>query len=210
MPKIELPPTKSSLRRLKEDLAFAYEGYDLLNQKRELLAIEIMGHIGEIKRIEAELLDALNELYAAYGRAAVDMGSDALTLKSCSEKRTYFLHRTVSRFMGLKLLHFRLSRKIPKVTSGLAGTTASYDEAKIESSKALSLLVEYAGVTKTVIMLSRELKKVQRRVNALEKIFIPQHEEAKKYIADRLEEMEREEIFVKKLIRQRAANSKSR
>jgi len=34
MPKIELPPTKSSLRKLKENLAFAYEGYDLLNQKR--------------------------------------------------------------------------------------------------------------------------------------------------------------------------------
>ncbi|MDO9529791.1 MAG: V-type ATP synthase subunit D, partial [Syntrophales bacterium] len=58
---------------------------------------------------------------------------------------------------------------------------------------------------KAIIMLSRELKKVQRRVNALEKIFIPQHEEAKKYISDRIEEMEREEIFVKKLIRQRAS-----
>ncbi|MBN2397545.1 MAG: hypothetical protein JXI32_04130 [Deltaproteobacteria bacterium] len=31
----------------------------------------------------------------------------------------------------------------------------------------------------------------------------PRREEAKKYISDRIEEMEREEIFVKKLIRQR-------
>jgi vacuolar-type H+-ATPase subunit D/Vma8 len=31
----------------------------------------------------------------------------------------------------------------------------------------------------------------------------PQREEAKKYISDRVEEIEREEIFVKKLIRQR-------
>jgi vacuolar-type H+-ATPase subunit D/Vma8 len=31
----------------------------------------------------------------------------------------------------------------------------------------------------------------------------PRHEEAKKYISDRIEEMGREEIFVKKLIRQR-------
>ena len=42
-------------------------------------------------------------------------------------------------------------------------------------------------------------------MNALEKIFIPQHEEARKYISDRIEEMERDEIFVKKLIRQRAS-----
>lgn len=58
-------------------------------------------------------------------------------------------------------------------------------------------------------MLSRELKKVQRRVNALEKVLIPPHEEAKKYIADRIEEMEREEVFVKKLIRHRMSKGKS-
>ncbi len=58
---------------------------------------------------------------------------------------------------------------------------------------------------KSILVLSRELKKVQRKVNALEKIFIPQNEEARKYISDRLEEMEREEIFVKKLIKQKKA-----
>ncbi len=202
MPKIELPPTKSSLRRLNEDLSFAYEGYDLLNQKREILAIEIIRHIGEIKRIEAGLSNRINELYAAYRRAALDMGSDTITMKSCSEKRGYFLHMEPSRFMGLRLLRFRLSLKRIGIGS-LSGTTAAYDEAKKLSVKALELMVEYASITKTVIMLSRELKKVQRRVNALERIFIPQHEEARKYIADRLEEMEREEVFVKKLIRQR-------
>jgi V/A-type H+-transporting ATPase subunit D len=203
MPKIELPPTKSSLRKLKEDLAFAYEGYDLLNQKREILAIEIVRKIDVIRRIETEFQDVLNQLYAAYRIAAVDMGSEAVTLQSCSEMRNYHLHMDLTKLMGLKLLNFRLGLKnnLPAVT--LPPTTAAYDNAKEQSRKALQILVEYATITKSVIMLSRELKKVQRRVNALEKIFIPQHEEAKKYITDRIEEMEREEIFVKKLIRQR-------
>jgi vacuolar-type H+-ATPase subunit D/Vma8 len=39
-------------------------------------------------------------------------------------------------------------------------------------------------------------------MNALKKVFIPSHEEAKRYIAGRIEEMEKEEVFVKKLIRQ--------
>jgi V/A-type H+/Na+-transporting ATPase subunit D len=107
--------------------------------------------------------------------------------------------------MGLKLLNFRLALKNPHATVTLTQTTASYDEAREKSRKALQLLAQYATMTKSIIMLSRELKKVQRRVNALEKIFIPQHEEAKKYITDRLEEMEREEVFVKKLIRQRTS-----
>ena len=206
MPKIELPPTKSSLRKLKEDLAFAYEGYDLLNQKRELLAIEIVRHIGEIRKLEAEFSGVLDELYAAYRIAAVDMGSDAVTLKSCFEKRGYFCHMESTKLMGVKLPKIRLTLKKPRLAVTLAGTTATYDTAKERSIKSLQVLAEYATITKAIIRLSRELKKVQRRVNALEKIFIPQHEEAKKYISDRIEEMEREEIFVKKLIRQRTLN----
>ena len=202
MPKIELPPTKSSLRRLKEDLAFAYEGYDLLNQKREILAIEIVKHIGEIRRVEAELSGAVDALYAAYRMAAVDTGSDAITLTSCSEKRGYFLHMTSVKLMGVKLPRFSISVKKPGVALTLSGTTAAYDTARKQSKEILPLLAEYATITKTIVMLSRELKKVQRRVNALEKIFIPQHEETKKYISDRIEEMEREEVFVKKLLRQ--------
>ena len=203
MPKIELPPTKSSLRKLKEDLAFAYEGYDLLNQKREILAIEIVRKIDVIRKIEAEFQDIVNRLYLAYRQAAVDMGSEAVTLQSCSEMRSYYLHMNLTKLMGLKLLNFTLDLKNNLPAFTLPPTTSAYDNAKEQSRKALHIVVQYATIMKSVIMLSRELKKVQRRVNALEKIFIPQHEEAKKYITDRIEEMEREEIFVRKLIRQR-------
>ena len=203
MAKIELPPTKSSLRRIKEDLVFAYEGHDLLNQKREILALEIVRKIGEIRRIESGFLDVLHELYAAYRDAALDMGAQAVTLKSSSEKKAYVLRLQMTKLMGLKLPRIFLELAPLGPPEGLAGTTAAYDAAREQSRKALASLVDYATVTKEIIMLSRELKKVQRRVNALEKVFIPPHEEAKKYIADRIEEMEREEVFVKKLIRQR-------
>ena len=203
MPRIELPPTKSSLRKLKEDLAFAYEGYDLLNQKREILALEIVRKIGEIRRIEADFQQVLNALYAAYRNAAIDMGSDVITIQSCYETRSYFLHIDFTKLMGLRLPNIRINLKNPNPVFTLPQTTATYDETKEQSRKSLLIVAEYATITKSIIMLSRELKKVQRRVNALEKIFIPQHEESKKYITDRIEEMEREEVFVKKLIRQR-------
>jgi V/A-type H+-transporting ATPase subunit D len=208
MAKIELPPTKSSLRKIKEDLLFAYEGHDLLNQKREILAIEIVRKLGEIRRIESGFLDVQNELYAAYRGAAVDMGAQAVTLKSCSEKKAYTLNLQFNKLMGLKLPRMALGLTSSDPSDGLVGTTAAYDTAKEQSRKALAALVEYATITKEIIMISRELKKVQRRVNALEKVFIPPHEEAKKYITDRIEEMEREEVYVKKLIRQRMSKRK--
>lgn len=205
MAKIDLPPTKSSLRKIKEDLVFAYEGHDLLNQKREILAIEIVRKIGGIRNIERTFRDDLNNLYGAYKDAALDMGSHGLALKGCAEKKAYDIKVQIARFMGLRLPRITLVFRPLEPSDGIIGTTAAYDTARDKSRKALKTLVEYAAVTKEIIMLSRELKKVQRRVNALEKVFIPPHEEAKKYITDRIEEMEREEVFVKKLIRQRAA-----
>ena len=206
MAKVELPPTKSSLRRIKEDLIFAYEGHDLLEQKREILAIEIVRKIGGIRNIERTFRDDLNGLYVAYKDAAMDMGSHSLVLKSCSEKKAYNLKLQITKFMGLKLPRISLGLTPLEPSAGMNGTTATYDTAREQSLKALQKLIEYATVTKEIIMLSRELKKVQRRVNALEKVFIPPHEEARKYITDRIEEMEREEVFVKKLIRQRTTN----
>jgi len=202
MPKIDVPPTKSSLRKIKEDLSFAYEGFDLLNQKREILVMEIVKNINKIKKIENEFKSSLNELYNHYRIAAIEMGSCTLTLKSSSEKQRYFMSTSSSKLMGLKLPVISIKRKNLKVFSGLAGTTCSYDSAKAKSIDSLTVLADYATVSKSIFMLSKELKKVQRRVNALEKIFIPQNEDTRKFITDRLEEIEREEIFVKKLIKQ--------
>ena len=203
MPHLDVPPTKSSLRKIKDELSFAYEGYDLLNQKREVLVIEIMKRMGEVRQVESELSGTLKGLYGEYRLAAVDMGTQALTMKSAAEMRSFVLNMQTSRFMGLRLPKVTVQEKKPLVAVTAAGTTASYDKARERAVRALRLLAEYAAITRTVIIMSRELKKVQRRVNALEKIFIPHHEEAKTFITGRLEEMEREEVFVKKLIRRR-------
>ena len=203
MPKIDVPVTKSSLRKIKEDLSFGYEGFDLLNQKREILVMEIVKNINIIKKIEEQFQGALDELYSDYRSAAIEMGSDMLSLKSFSEKRSYFMSVDFSKLMGLRMPVLMVKPKKMKKTSGFLGTTSSYDTAKKTCITTLTLLTNYATVIKSIFMLSRELKKVQRRVNALEKIFIPQNEEARKYITDRLEEMEREEVFVKRLIKQR-------
>jgi V/A-type H+-transporting ATPase subunit D len=205
MPLLELPPTKSSLRRIKEDLSFAYEGFDLLNQKREILVMEIMRRAAALRESRAELATGLEELYSRYRMAAAEMGADALTMKSRSERRRYYLRVERVRLMGLTLPALPLHVKKMKKCSGFAGTTVRYDLAKKQALSVLPALADYGAASKALALLARELKKVQRRVNALEKIFIPRHEEARKYISERLEEMEREEIFVKKLIRQKLA-----
>jgi len=203
MQRVDIAPTKSNLRRVKSDLEFAYEGFDLLNQKREILVLEIVRTIKSIREIEARLKTDLESIYMSYKIAAVESTPEALAMKALSEKINYTLERETSRLMGITITGYKLTPGPLSVNLPLAGTGATYDMIKLKSPPVLQLIVNYASLAKKVFLLSAELKKVQRRVNALEKIFIPSYEETKKYITDRLEEIDREEIFIKKLIGRR-------
>ncbi|HQO40911.1 MAG TPA: V-type ATP synthase subunit D, partial [Spirochaetota bacterium] len=201
--RIDIAPTKSNLRRVKSELSFATEGFDLLNQKREILVMEIVKTIKSIKDVEAGLEAELSALYHRYRKAAVESGTTAIALKSLSEKINYLLEEYSSRLMGITITGYTLKPGPLEVNSPMSGTGASYDMIKAQSVPVLELVARYASLAKKVFLLSAELKKVQRRVNALEKIFIPAYEDTKKYISDRLEEIDREEIFIKKLIGRR-------
>ena len=80
-------------------------------------------------------------------------------------------------------------------------TNAIIDDTSLKFLNLIRLLCEMAEIRAIVWRLSREVKKVQRRVNALEKIVIPDTKETIKYIEDTLEERERDEIFIRKLVK---------
>ena len=64
-----------------------------------------------------------------------------------------------------------------------------------------------ASIRTIVWRLAEEVKRTQRRVNALDKMIIPQAKETKQYIESVLEERERENVFVLKALK-RGAESK--
>ncbi|MCL2270519.1 MAG: V-type ATP synthase subunit D, partial [Treponema sp.] len=55
MARENIAPTKSNLLRVKERLLIAEEGYDLLEQKREILVMELMQKLEQVKMLEREL-----------------------------------------------------------------------------------------------------------------------------------------------------------
>jgi V/A-type H+-transporting ATPase subunit D len=62
-----------------------------------------------------------------------------------------------------------------------------------------------AEIQNAVFRLAREVRKTQRRVNALEKIFIPAYVETLRFITDALEERERDEFIVMRKVKERLA-----
>ena len=84
---------------------------------------------------------------------------------------------------------------------GLLGTALEVDTAREKFLLALRQLVALAEVEVAFRRLAAELRKTQKRVNALQHLFIPQYKETVRYIESSLEEKEREALFQLKRVR---------
>jgi V/A-type H+-transporting ATPase subunit D len=91
----------------------------------------------------------------------------------------------------------------------LGDTTAALDEASEAFREVLNEIAELSRLLTAVWRLAIELRKTQRRVNALQYIFIPDYEETIGFIVSTLEEREREEIFRLKLFKGRVAKKQN-
>jgi V/A-type H+-transporting ATPase subunit D len=184
MPKLNVPPTKSVLLKVKRDLSFAAEGYELLEQKRQILAIELMSRLENARAVQKEVDAVLAEAYAALSRARVISGTAAMQSESLGITGTHETGVTEQRVMGINVPAVKVTVKplAPEFAPGSG--SAQSDEVMKSFRRALEAIGKLAEVENAVIRLSRELKKTQRRVNALEKIFLPDYRDTVKYERD--------------------------
>ena len=78
---------------------------------------------------------------------------------------------------------------------GFFRTNATFDVSVAKFNEVKYLIYELAEVETSIYKLAMEIKKTQKRANALDKIQIPKYQDLVKYITDTLEEKEREDFF---------------
>ncbi|MDR0909871.1 MAG: V-type ATP synthase subunit D [Spirochaetaceae bacterium] len=203
MPREQIAPTKSNLIRVKERLATATEGYDLLEQKREILVMEIMHKIEQVKLLEKELDEKISKAYPAMRRMLIVAGMEKAG--KLSENISYSFdireQRVFAAGMNLPSLEVQLPQLELKYSP--AASFAEVDETAALFFDVLKVATELASIRTIAWRLARELRKTQRRVNALEKMVIPEARETMKYIDSALEEKDRDAFFSSKLLKRR-------
>ena len=199
----EVAPTKTNLRKIKRDLGFAREGWELLDQKRKLLVVELMGLIDRAVEAQEEVEAKLGDAFTALDQAILRMGRREVNLLALGQNIGTELSFSEKRVMGVSLPRVRVKFDDRSPYVAAAESSIWIDEAILRFREVLQLLGTLAEARISLMRLSREVAKTIRRVNALEKIFIPDYEETMKYIEMALEESEREAFFVLKLVKDR-------
>jgi V/A-type H+-transporting ATPase subunit D len=207
MAKLNVAPTKSSYLVLKRQLAFAEEGYELLEQKRQILIFELMSRLGRARDAERRITDLFAQAHALLKEAVLAMGSDALDRTALGVRFNHEVRISDQSLMGIRVPKVAVEAEAAGVQFGLVGTSVHADLAMKKFAEALALLVELAELENAVLRLARELRKTQRRCNALSKMFIPDYCATISYIVGSLEERERESFIILKMIKDRLART---
>ncbi|MBN1884175.1 MAG: V-type ATP synthase subunit D [Candidatus Krumholzibacteriota bacterium] len=208
MSRYEVAPTKTNLMRIRRDLGFAREGWELLDQKRKILVVELMGLIDRTVDAQERVEASLAEAFAALDQAILRMGRREVNLTATGMNIESRIRLSQKRVMGVSLprVKVELEDRSPYVAS--AESSIWIDETIGKFREILGHLGTLAEARISLVRLSREVSKTIRRVNALEKIFIPDYEETLHYIDMALEEAEREAFFSMKLVKDRLSRRK--
>ncbi len=207
MPTINVAPTRTNLIRIKKELRFAREGYEILDRKREVLTTELVRVAHEADVIQKEVWKLLETAYGALEKARLTLGSDHVEWAALAANKTVDIHIKLRGIMGVAIPVIEASGEPPEMLYSLSGTNAALDEASAAFREVLIKTPQLSMLVTTVWRLAGELRKTQRRVNALQHIFIPAYEETVSFIVSSLEEREREEIFRLKWLKTKMAKT---
>ena len=201
MAQLHYAPTKTNLLKLRNDLKFAQQGYELLDQKRNILIMELLALIDQTVDHQNRVEAALGRAHESLQQAALDMGKLKVRyLTGAVHMDTDITVRT-RRVMGISLPVIETDFRDYAPYYSPMGTSFWIDSALHFFKETLQVLGKFSELKISVLRLANEVKKTIRKVNALEKIAIPDLRQTVHYIQSRLEENERDMFVLMKMVK---------
>ncbi|MFM1945602.1 MAG: hypothetical protein RI897_4584 [Verrucomicrobiota bacterium] len=202
MAKLNVPPTKSNLLVMRRQLEFAQEGYDLLDQKRQILVMEVLARVNRLAEVQRRLSELLAEAYDLLREVLLEHGSEELERAVVGIGGGVGVELDQEHLMGLRLPRLRLHMGEDE---GVVGELlpARVWQLSCRLRDLIPVLLQVAEQRAAVVRVAAELRKTQRRCNALAKVWIPVQRETLDYIEASLEEREREFLVMLKRVRER-------
>ena len=200
---MKVVPTKTNLLKLKRDLLFAEEGYELLDQKRQILVAELMALMDRTFEAQESADKAVSLAFEALRKSLLTAGRRNLIRVAPAVNFRAEASVQSRRVMGVSLPKVEVTTQDAAPYFSPGETSVWTEEAIRRFKEALLQIGRLAELRISLVRLAAEVRKTMRRVNALEKIAIPTYLETIKYIQDTLEESERGMIATLKQVKQR-------
>jgi V/A-type H+-transporting ATPase subunit D len=179
----------------KKKLMTARRGHKLLKDKRDELMRQFLILARENMVLREEMESQLTVCAKNFALARASMPSPVLDTGLLITGQEISVDVGAKNIMGVTTpvldVHTKSADSADIYPYGLSFTSGDLDVAVKSLSDALPVMLRLAEVEKTVRLMSYEIEKTRRRVNALEYTVIPEITETIKYISMKLDENER-------------------
>ena len=202
MAQLDYAPTKTNLLQLRNDLKFAQQGYELLDQKRNILIIELLAMVDQAADFQRRVENTIAKAYEALEETVFDMGKLKVQYLTGAVNISTEITIRSRRVMGVSLPVIETEFREHAPYYSPMGTSFWVDSSLSLLKEALKLLGKLSELKISVLRLANEVKRTVRKVNALEKIAIPNLKETVHYIEGRLEENERDMFVLMKMVKE--------
>jgi len=198
-----IAPTKANLMTAQVALNFSKKGYELLDKKRNVLIRAMMSFMDRAKGIQQKMQGIFKEAYEALIMANITIGINEVNeVAESIPQATEFTILTQS-VMGVEIPQIKYEKRELEPYYSFYHTNTALDVALQKFHQVKYLLYELAEIEDSVYKLATEIKRTQKRTNALKNIQIPKYEALVKMISEMLEEKEREDFFRLKVLKKK-------
>ncbi len=179
------------LIRLRRRLILAQRGHKLLEDKLEQLMPRFLIFIKEAKEINLKIRQALSQIIPLFIVSQAKMSQETF-LKALDLINTEWdLEFKEQKMMNVRVPEVKINKIAVTLNYSFQETTAELDAAILKLKELMPDLIRFSQLFRICQVLSYEIERTRRRVNALEYLLIPSIIETIGFIEDKLSEFER-------------------
>lgn len=197
-------PTKGNLIAAKKSLALSKQGFELMDKKRNIIIREIMDLNERAKDIQGEIDRTFATAYEALQQANVELGIGNVETYAFNVPEEDSIKIKSRSIMGTEIPLVEHSDDTHAPVYSFFGTSESLDRARADFERVKELTIRLSMIENAAYRLAYNIKKTQKRANALKNITIPTYEALVTSIDNALQEKEREEFTRLKVIKSRS------
>ena len=166
--------TRMELLKLKNKLVTTRRGHKLLKDKQDEMIRQFMGLVADYRKLKRRVQADMVALLKLYQKAKVYENDLQLYSKTLAINTSLHLNISTQEMMGVKIPHLEKleNQGQYRLNYSLNNSSGIFDELIKLASRISNELIELASLEGSVNVLSEEINKTRRRVNAIEHIVI--------------------------------------
>lgn len=189
----ELTATRITLLELGDERRMVREGYELLDEKRMLLAAEILAGLRRYRGLREEWLGQLAAARASLAAAVRRHGFGSLTVHPAARGAFAAVHLERRSLLGLTLVEARLETADAEHEFPPAESSPEVRQCAAAFRQLARTAAALAGLAASLRIMARDYVRTERRARALENVVLPEIDTDIRFVDTQLEAIDQEE-----------------